>query len=429
MHNFADETRFEVKAGDGGNGAVSLRHEKYVNRGGPDGGDGGDGGDVILLADHNLNTLVDLARRKTYKAEDGLAGSKQKSAGRAGEDLILKVPVGTQVFEINDTGKKIEEFLIADLTHSGDKFVLAKGGEGGYGNAHFARASFQTPRFAELGTPGEEREVVLRLKIVADVGLIGLPNVGKSTLLSVISNARPKIADYEFTTLVPNLGIAKYDDKTLIVADIPGLIEGASKGKGLGMQFLRHIERTKMLVHLLDATKPNPKTAFTTINKELKAYNPELAKRPQILVFNKVDALSDKELASLKKLKFPVEAVVFVSAVAHHGVPELLRTILKYLPKATQLQNQRGVLKVFTINDLPRVRFEISVNKKTHHFTLKGPAQERLVLKTDWTNTQSIGRFWKVFKRMGVWDALKKAGAKYGDIIKIGSQEIEFEDV
>lgn len=427
MRTFADETKFSVKAGDGGNGAVSFRHEKFVAKGGPDGGDGGDGGNIILQADHNLNTLADLTRKKVYQADHGQAGRGQKSTGKSGEDLILKVPIGTQVFEADDTGKQVKEFLIADLAHEGEKFVLAKGGEGGYGNAHFARASFQTPRFAELGTPGDEREVLLRLKIVADVGLIGLPNVGKSTLLSVISNARPKIADYEFTTLIPNLGIAKYHDKSLVVADIPGLIAGASQGKGLGMKFLRHIERTKLLVHLLDATKPNPKKDFTTINHELKAYSPALIQRPQIAVFNKVDAIDPATLTKLKKLTLPVEATVFISAASHQGVEELLKTILKYLPKATQLQKDVGPIKVFTINDLPRLRFEITA--KNHHFTIKGPVQERLAIKTDFTNEQATGRFWKVLKRMGVWDALKKQGAKHGDIIKLGSKTLEFEDL
>ncbi len=428
MRNFADETKFEVKAGDGGNGAVSFRHEKYVNKGGPDGGDGGDGGNVVLVADHNLNTLVDLTRHKAYRADDGQVGRGQKSSGKSGEDLILRVPIGTQVFEMQEERKKMKEFLIADLAHDGEKFILAKGGEGGYGNAHFARASFQTPRFAELGTPGDERSIILRLKIVADIGLIGLPNVGKSTLLSVISNARPKIADYEFTTLIPNLGIAKYDDRTLVVADIPGLIEGASKGKGLGIQFLRHIERTKMLVHLLDATKPEPKKNFVAINRELKAYSPELARRPQIAVFNKLDAISLDDLKKLKKIKLPVEDVVYISAAAHTNVEDLLRSILKHLPKALQIQRTNEPIKIFTINDLPRMRFEI-ITKRAHNFTVKGPVQERLAMKTDFENDQSVGRFWKVLKRMGVWGALKKAGAKKNDTIKIGSAQVEFEDL
>ena len=428
MRTFADETRFEVKAGDGGNGAVSFRHEKYVNKGGPDGGDGGDGGNVVLMADHNLNTLADLTRHKAYRADNGQAGRGQKSTGKSGEDLILKVPVGTQIFEVQQERGRIKEFLIADLAHDGEEFILAKGGEGGYGNAHFARASFQTPRFAELGTPGDERDIILRLKIVADIGLIGLPNVGKSTLLSVISNARPKIADYEFTTLIPNLGIAKYHDKTFVVADIPGLIEGASKGKGLGIQFLRHIERTKMLVHLLDATRPNPKKDFVAINRELKAYSPELARRPQIAVFNKLDAISLDDLKKLKKLKLPVEDVVYISAAAHTNVEDLFHAILRHLPKAVQIQRAGEPIKIFTINDLPRMRFEIST-KRTHHFTVKGPVQERLAMKTDFTNNQAVGRFWKVLKRMGVWGALKKEGAKKGDTIKIGSAQIEFEDL
>lgn len=427
MHKFADEVSFEVRAGDGGNGAVSFRHEKFVAKGGPDGGDGGNGGNVILVADHNLNTLVDLTRRKVYQAEAGAPGRGQKSTGKTGPDLILKVPVGTQVFEANQIGKQTKEFLIADLAHDGERFVLAKGGEGGYGNAHFARASFQTPRFAELGTPGDERDVVLRLKIVADVGLVGLPNVGKSTLLSVVSNARPKIADYEFTTLVPNLGIAKYHDKSIIIADIPGLIEGASKGKGLGIQFLRHIERTKMLVHLLDATRPNPKQDFTKINQELRAYSRELAARPQIAVFNKIDAIDEAALTKLKKLKLPVEDTLYISAAAHTHVEDLLKSILKHLPKAVHIQREHEPIKIFTINDLPRLRFEVV--KKPTYYQVKGPVQEKLAIKTDFTNDQAVGRFWKVLKRMGVWDALKKQGAKRGDIIKLGQIETEFEDL
>lgn len=428
MRNFADAVGFEVKAGDGGNGAISFRREKFVARGGPDGGDGGDGGNVVLIADHNLNTLADLVRRKSYQADRGKPGRGQKSTGKSGEDLVLQVPVGTQVFEVQEIKDKTAEFLIADLNHDGERFILAKGGEGGYGNAHFARASFQTPRFAELGTPGEEREVILRLKIVADVGLIGLPNVGKSTLLSVISNARPKIADYEFTTLVPNLGIARYKDRTFIVADIPGLIEGASKGRGLGIKFLQHIERTKLLVHILDATRPNPKKDCQIINKELRAYSPELARRPQIVLFNKLDVISLDTLRNLRKLKFPAKEVVYISAAAHHNIADLLQAILRRLPKAARLQRDHGPVKIFTLADLPRMRFEIAA-LRAHHFIVKGPVQERLATKTDFTNEQAVGRFWKVLKRMGVWDALKKRGAKRGDIIKIGSKQFEFEDL
>lgn len=425
--SFADEVRFEIRAGSGGDGAVAFRREKFIDRGGPDGGDGGDGGDVYIVADHNFNTLADLTRRKVFKAENGQAGKKKKAAGKAGQDLIIKVPVGTQVFEIERVGGKEREFLIADLDDSGDKFLVAKGGDGGYGNARFARAAFQTPRFAELGEPGEEREVVLKLKIVADVGLIGLPNVGKSTLLSVISNARPKIADYRFTTLIPNLGIVKLRDKSFVAADIPGLIEGASTGKGLGIQFLKHIERTKLLVHILDSTSLDPKADFTAINKEMKTYHKSLGTRPQIVVFNKIDVASQERLKELKKLRFGSKKVRFISAAAHQGTDELVKLIAATLPKIKHKTKADELFRVFTIRDLPYVRFEIE--KKKGIFVVSGPRQERLAIRTDFKNPQALGRFYKVMKRMGVLGALKKAGAREGDRVKIGSKEFEFEEL
>jgi len=424
-HTFADEISFRVKAGDGGNGGVSFRREKFVAKGGPDGGDGGRGGSVFIVADHNLNTLADLGKHHAYSAEDGQPGRKQKSAGHSGEDLILKVPVGTQVFEVETVRRKSQEFLVADLDESGEKFLIAKGGDGGTGNARFARASFQTPTFAELGEPGDEKTVVLKLKIVADVGLIGLPNVGKSTLLSVISNARPKIADYEFTTLVPNLGIVKLKDTSFVVADIPGLIEGASKGKGLGIQFLRHIERTKLLVHLLDATSADPAQDFKAINAEMKAYSKLLAGKSQIIVFNKADVVNEKTLTGLKKLKFRGRPVYFISAVTHHGTHELVNAIVATLPKVKHQADADKLYKVFTIQDLPYLRFEVV--KKGKQFIVTGPRQERLAIRTSFDNPQAMARFYKIMKRMGVLAELVKAGARPGDIIKIGRKEFPFE--
>ncbi|MFH0905211.1 MAG: GTPase ObgE [bacterium] len=425
--NFADEVGFEVKAGDGGNGAVAFRHEKFVPRGGPDGGDGGAGGSVYILADHNLNTLADLTRQKIYRANNGRPGAKQKSAGKSGADLILKVPVGTQVFEVESVRGKLKEFLIADLERSGDKFRVAQGGGGGYGNARFARANFQSPRFAELGEPGEERTVILKLKIVADVGLIGLPNAGKSTLLSVISNARPKIADYEFTTLIPNLGIVKLSDKSFVVADIPGLIEGASTGKGLGCQFLRHIERTKILVHLIDATRPEPVKDFRLINAEMKKFSKELGHKPQLVVLNKMDAVRADRLKQLGEMRFGGNPIFFVSAAAHKGITGLLHAMAAALPKVRRQIAGGEVFKTFTLRDLPYVRFEVA--KKTGYFIIKGPKQERLAIKTDFGNPQAFARFQKVLKRMGVLGALKKAGAKLGNKVKIGKKQFEFEDI
>ncbi len=427
MKGFADEIRIEVKAGDGGNGAISFRHEKYVNKGGPDGGDGGKGGDVILKADHNLNTLVDLAKRKRYEAPEGKAGTKQKSAGKGGEDLILEVPVGTQVYEVDETGDAPREYLVADLSANDDEFVVAKGGEGGYGNAHFARASFQVPQFADLGEPGEEKEVVLKLKIVADIGLVGLPNVGKSTILSVISNAKPKIANYEFTTLIPNLGIARYKETSFVVADIPGLIEGASEGKGLGHQFLRHIERTRLLVHVLDSTREDILADFDTILQELKNYNPILASRPKIVVFNKIDVITPEQLKAIKKLKLPGQKIHYLSATTHEGLGELLDSIVELLTKIPRESASSAIGKVFTLDDLPYSRFEVS--QEADFYKVTGSKQERIAIKTDFENPQALGRFLKVFKRMGVLAELKKIGAIPGNKVRVAGKEFVFENL
>lgn len=427
MNAFADEVRFNVKAGNGGDGAVAFRREKFIAKGGPDGGNGGDGGDIYIVASHNLNTLADLARRKTFKAENGRPGKRKKAAGGSGDDLTIKVPVGTQVFEVEKVGGKQKEFLIADLDESGEEFLAVKGGKGGYGNARFARAAFQTPRFAELGEPGEEREVVLKLKIVADVGLIGLPNVGKSTLLSVISNARPKIADYKFTTLVPNLGIVQFRNTSFVAADIPGLIEGASKGRGLGIQFLKHIERTKLLVHILDAGNSDPKQDYKTVMSEMRTYHRSLASRPQIVVFNKADIIPKERLEELGRLKFGSRKALFISAITHRGVDELVKTIVSALPKFQHKPKADELFRVFTLKDLLYIRFEVL--RKKGYFIVNGPRQEKLAIRTDFNNPQAVGRFYKVLERMGVLGALKKAGAREGDKVKIGKKEFEFEEV
>lgn len=425
-NQFADEVQFDVKAGDGGNGAISFRHEKFVDKGGPDGGDGGDGGSVILVADHNTNTLSDLSHKKLYKAEAGDAGRGQKSSGKTAPDLLIKVPVGTQVLEV-DPSKPKQPILMADLYKDGQKFIVAKGGAGGYGNYRFSRPSFQTPKFAELGEPGEEKTVLLKLKVLADVGLIGLPNVGKSTLLSVISNARPKIADYEFTTLAPNLGIVKMNDSSFMVADIPGLIEGASKGKGLGFQFLRHVERTRLLVHILDGTRPDPKADFTAINKELKTYDKTLASRPQIIVVNKSELLDEPTKTKLNKIKFPAQYPLFyISAGTNQGVRELVGEIAQTLQGLPVIQGE-NVGKVFTFSDVDNSRFEVI--KKGKKFIVTGSKQERLLIKTDLDNPQAFGRMLKVLNRMGVLAELKKAGAKFGDLVVVGKKEFEFEEV
>jgi GTP-binding protein len=422
---FADEVKVVVKAGDGGNGLISFRRERYVSKGGPDGGDGGRGGSVYLVADHNETDLSKFLRIRHINAESGESGKPNKSAGKSASDLNVTVPLGTQIIEYKTSAKgKVEEYLLADLDKSGEKFLLAKGGEGGYGNTHFARASFQTPRFADLGEIGEEIEVILRLKIIAEVGLIGLPNAGKSTLLSVISNAKPKIADYAFTTLAPNLGLVDFEGRRFLAADIPGLIEGAHTGKGLGIGFLKHIERTKVLVHLIDALSPSIKADFKVVNNELKKYSKKLADKPQIIAVNKIDAVDDEMMKEIKKQKFSKYPVFYISAAAHKGLPELLHAINDTLRKAPKVIEK---IKVFTLADVPINRFEVA--KKARGFTVKGDKVEKVLAKTDIRNMQAMGRLYKVFKRMGVMAELRKIGAKDGDKIVIGKQVIEYREV
>lgn len=347
---FCDETIIDLYAGKGGDGLVSFRREKYVPKGGPDGGDGGDGGDIQFVVDHNLNTLSDYRRLKVFRAEKGQAGRDARKHGRSGQDLVLRVPQGTIVWQINDfklQKKTIGELLaknshslspissclasqkILDLTKESNPIVMAKGGKGGLGNCHFATAVNQTPRYAEPGTPGEFKRLILELKMIAEVGLIGLPNVGKSTLLSRISRAKPKIADYPFTTKIPNLGVINIGNKSFVAADIPGLIEGASEGRGLGDKFLRHIERTKLLVHVIDATNYNLAKDYRTIRNELKKYVIDLTQKPEIIVINKTDAI-DSEIYKIAKKEFKKNALE-ISAVTGEGINKLLYAIKSHL--------------------------------------------------------------------------------------------------
>lgn len=317
---FVDIVNIFVKAGDGGNGHVSFRKEKYVPKGGPDGGNGGKGGSVILLADKQLSTLLDFRYKRHYFAENGEHGMKSLKTGRNGKDLVIKVPLGT-IIKNTESNE-----VICDLADDGQSFVIAKGGNGGWGNNEFKTATNQTPRFAKPGLPGEELEITLELKLLADVGIVGYPNVGKSTLISVISAAKPKIADYPFTTLIPNLGmvhIAEYQHFT--VADIPGLIEGASEGKGLGIQFLRHVERTKVLLFLLDSTSDDPKLDYKILRSELKKYNPEMDKKTRIICFSKIDALMPEQLEKIKKIKFSDTKTpkLYISSVVGENIEDL----------------------------------------------------------------------------------------------------------
>lgn len=410
---------------------VSFRRERFVAKGGPDGGDGGKGGGVYLVADRNVDTLQHFLRKKEHRAESGERGKRNNGTGKSGEDLFLAVPIGTQILEVGRLGEKTREIFVADLTEDGQEFLVAEGGLGGFGNAHFKRATFQTPRFAELGEPGEEKKLILKLKLLADVGIIGFPNAGKSTLLSVISSARPKIADYAFTTLTPNLGIVRVDKESFVAADIPGLIEGASKGKGLGTAFLKHIERTRLLIHLIDAGSGDPRGDFRTVNQEMKRFSRELLLKPQIVVFNKIDVISEDRLEKLKKISFDFP-VFFISAVTHAGVKELLYKVaseLKKLPprQETPRTELAGKYKVFTLKDIPIDRFEIS--KQGGIFVVTGNKLERMVVRTDFQNEQAVGRLYKVMKRMGVWAELRKKGAKEGDKVEIAGKIIEYREV
>jgi GTP-binding protein len=326
---FIDEARISVKAGDGGNGCISFRHEKYIPKGGPDGGTGARGGSVIIHADKQLNTLLDFRYKRSYRAERGENGRPKDQGGKSGKDEVVKVPCGTLVRDA------VKGKTIVDLVHDGDEFVIAQGGKGGRGNGEFATPTNQAPRFAEPGTLGEERDVILELKLLADVGLVGFPNAGKSTLISVVSAAKPKIADYPFTTLTPNLGLVRYaDGKSFVIADIPGLIEGAHEGKGLGIQFIRHIERTHVLVFLIESLSEDPKKDYQILLNELASYNPAIAKKKKIVALTKMDVLGETDRKKLAKIKFGRGVVTIpISAIAGEGLRELLDAMWQVLDK------------------------------------------------------------------------------------------------
>ena len=324
---FLDEAKIYIKAGNGGNGACSFRREKFIEFGGPDGGCGGDGGDVVFVAKPNLNTLIDFRYQQHFKAEHGHPGAGRNCTGARGQDLLISVPVGTQIMA--EDGQTV----LADLTQDGERFVVAHGGHGGRGNESFKTSTNQAPHFAEEGTPGEELWVWLKLKLIADVGLVGLPNAGKSTFLTALTRARPKIADYPFTTIHPNLGVAHVDGRDVILADIPGLIEGAHEGAGLGVRFLKHVERCNVMIHLIDVTGEKIAQDYQTIRHELESYSPLLAQKPEVVVLNKCDALTDEEIKKKKTaLKRKCKCEVYtISAVAHTGVQELMRAVVPFL--------------------------------------------------------------------------------------------------
>lgn len=419
---FIDEVIISVAAGKGGDGAVSFRREKYVPKGGPDGGNGGRGGHIYLEADQGLSTLSHLRYKRTYTAEAGGRGSGGNKTGRDGTDLVIKVPIGTMVRRMDP------EMLIADLTEHGDRFLLARGGRGGRGNPNFASATHQTPRYAEKGEPGEKLEVKLELKLLADVGLVGYPNAGKSTFLSVISAAKPKIASYPFTTLNPILGMVEVDEESFVVADIPGLIEGAHQGVGLGYEFLRHIERTRLILHLVDLSSTegrDPLTAFTQINKELKAYSTELAEKPQIVVGAKLD-LPDarKNWESFAKTITEWGYEVYpLSAVTNEGVQTLLRKVanrLKEIPKPGKLLPETPVPEA-TEEGL----FEV-ILEEPGVYRVEGNRLLKKMQRFDLNQEEAVFRLEKLMRRIGVDEALIDAGIKEGDLVRIGDYEFVF---
>ena len=422
--SFVDKARITVKAGSGGNGCVSFHREKYVAAGGPDGGDGGNGGSIVLQVDDNLSTLMDFRYKRKYTAENGVDGSGSRKTGKNGRDLVIRVPRGTLVRDA-ETNE-----IIQDMSGS-EPYVLCRGGKGGWGNAHFATPTRQAPRFAKSGLPGESHDVVLELKLLADVGLVGFPNVGKSTLLSVVSKARPKIANYHFTTLFPNLGVVYVEEGvSFVMADIPGIIEGAADGAGLGHDFLRHIDRCRLLVHVVDVSGSegrDPVADFDAINLELRQYSAALAERPQIVAANKADIAADDSL--LEKLREHVEALGYplyvISAAAHQGVRELVYAIagkLKELPPV-------AVYEPEYVKRPPQIDTSapVEITVEDGVYLVEGPWLERLISNTNFGDYESRMWFDKMLREAGVFQRLEQLGIQDGDLVSMYSLEFEYQ--
>lgn len=424
---FVDRAEIHIRSGKGGDGCVSFRRELYVPAGGPDGGDGGRGGDVIFEIDEGLNTLTDFRYIKKYSAQDGENGSKRNCRGKDGEDLIIKVPPGTVIRE-KKTGK-----VIADMSHGNKRVTVLKGGKGGKGNRHYATATMQVPQYAQPGQKAQELDVILELKVIADVGLVGYPNVGKSTFLSRVTNAKPKIGNYHFTTLNPNLGVVDLEDGGFVIADIPGLIEGASQGLGLGHEFLRHIERTKVIIHLVDAASTegrDPLDDIKTINQELENYNPELLTRPQVIAANKMDLMAEEDAAVVLQMlrdEFEPQGIkVFaISAVSGKGIKELLyyvRDMLKNLDQ-TPVVFEREYYP-----EEPDDEYEpIEVWKEEEHlFAVEGPRVERMLGYTNLNSEKGFEFFQKFMKENGILDRLEELGIQEGDTVRVYGLHFEY---
>lgn len=422
---FVDNARVFVKAGKGGDGAVSFRHEKYVDKGGPDGGDGGRGGDVVFRATKDLNTLLNFRYKPELTAENGQSGSKRDRRGRSGEVLVVKVPMGTIV--------RRDDAIVADLVIDGQEAVIARGGDGGFGNAHFKSSTRQAPRIAELGEPGDEFEAQLELKLLADVGLVGFPNAGKSTFLSVVSNARPEIANYEFTTLTPNLGVADVDDGSILIADIPGLIEGASEGKGLGDQFLRHVERTAVLLHMIDAYSDDPAEKYQTIRRELEKYSPELMQRPEVVVLTKCEGL-DQEIIAMQATAIqnvaPNAEVLTISSQTHEGVKELLRLLREKVERrrqeevalATEDDEIDEGMPVISLSE-KQVADAWSVEREEGGYLVIGEKIEKFARRTNFEQFEAVNRLRDIMRKLGITHELIRQGASGDSIVRIGESK------
>jgi GTPase len=414
-----DRVALQVKAGDGGNGAVTFRREKFVPFGGPSGGDGGRGGSVLVKADESVSTLRAYQRRRIFKAENGQNGMSKNKHGKDGEDLFLRVPPGTLVYITTESGEE----LLADLEKDRQEVQAARGGRGGWGNTHYATATNQAPRVAQPGAPGQEKTIVIELRLIADAGIIGFPNVGKSSLLAAVSAANPRIADYPFTTLEPILGVVNADSQTFILAEIPGLIEGAHTGKGLGHEFLRHAMRTRLLVHLIDGSSPTPVEDMIHVNNELALWDASLAKRPQVVAVNKIDLPEVADRLEAIKAAFAEADIspVFISASAHLGLKELVNQIWTLL-KASRIREQIDVQAPPTVFR-PQPVDSAKVQKKLKTYLVSDPDVEKLLDKTDFADPEERARFYQSLEGLGVDKYLTSAGAKSGDTVITGRVE------
>jgi GTP-binding protein len=421
MVSFIDSAKIKIVSGKGGNGAVAWRREKYVDKGGPAGGDGGDGGDVYLIGDIGMSTLMDFKYKSIFKAQKGEDGRSKSQFGACGKDLIIKVPAGVVVTDLK-TGK-----IIADIKEHGQKILFAKGGRGGRGNARFATAQKRSPQFCEPGEPAVERELKLELKLIADIGLLGMPNAGKSTLISIISSAKPKIADYPFTTIVPNLGVVQNPDgEAFVVADIPGLIEGASKGVGLGFEFLKHVQRCKFLLHIVDISEDDPIGNYKKINKELKKYDTQLAKRYQFLLLNKADIVeNDKKQELYGKFKKLNKDLLIISCATRDGINELLHHLYELVQKIESPKIEVTPDVDLAASDNDDSEFSVvKINKNT--FLVDGGKIRRLASVTDIRNIQQMRRFANILDSMGVYEKLKEKGIKENDTVIAAHIEMEY---